>query len=219
MKNKAFVLVAAAAAVLVFGAVLLFSNKQSSTPAPVSENAAVGTSAPSFLRPHSPSFGNALARVTVTEWFDPECEACRMVHPFVKQIMKENANTVRFVLRYMPYHPNSMYAASVLEEARELGKFNEALDLLFEKQPEWGSHHDPRPDLIPGYLKAIGIPPEKLEREYVIKKHGEKIRIDESDGNALGVNGTPSFFVNGKPVELSEEALRSAIQSALTPNQ
>ena len=74
----------------------------------------------------------------------------------------------------MPLHKNSLYAAAVLEEARELGKFEEALEILFEKQPEWGSHRDPRPELIPAYLQPLGIPSEKLERSYVEQKHAAK---------------------------------------------
>lgn len=218
MKNKTFVLVAGAIAIVVFGALFLFSNRNQE---PAQASQTPSTSGPAlFLRPHSPSFGNALARVTVTEWFDPECESCRVVHPFVKSIIKDYEDRVRFVLRYMPYHHNSMYAASALEEAKELGKFSEALDLLFEKQPEWGSHQQPRPELIPTYLATLGIPAEKLEREYLLKKHSDKIRLDEADGNALGVRGTPSFFVNGQPIrELSEEALREAIKIALSQNQ
>jgi protein-disulfide isomerase len=97
-----------------------------------------------------------------------------------------------------------------------MGKFKEALEILFEKQPEWGSHRDPRPDLIPSYLVPLGIPKEKLERSYVIQKHGAKIKRDEDDGVSAGVGGTPTLFVNGQKVSvLSEEALRKAIDTAL----
>ena len=103
-----------------------------------------------------------------------------------------------------------------MEEARDLGKFNEALDILFEKQPEWGSHQNPKPEVIPTYLEPLGIPRQKMERSYVIQKHGAKIKRDEDDAVRAGVTGTPSFFVNGEKVRaLSEEALRRALETAL----
>ena len=164
----------------------------------------------------SPSYGNMMARVIVHEWLDPECEGCRAMHPVFEKVVTDYSDRVHFVLRYMPLHKNSLYASAVLEEARELGKFKEALDILCEKQPEWGSHRDPRPELIPTYLEPLGIPKEKLERSYVVQKHGAKIKRDEDDGVRAGVGGTPSFFVNGQKVPtLSEEALRRAIDAAL----
>ena len=169
-----------------------------------------------FVRPHSPRFGNAMGRVTVVEWLDPECEACRAMHIHVKKFITEYGDRVSFVIRYMPYHKGSMYAASVLEETREFGAFEKALDILMAKQPEWGSHHSPRPDLIPTYLTGLGIPPENFNRETVIAKHKEKILIDQKDGIAAGVKGTPSFFINEKPLlKLGVEQLREAIETAL----
>jgi protein-disulfide isomerase len=165
----------------------------------------------------SPTFGTMMSRVVVVEWFDPECEGCRAVHPGFEKIISDYSNRVHFVLRYMPFHKNSLYAAAVLEEARELGKFKEALDILFEKQPEWGSHGAPRPDLIPVYLEKLGIPKEKLERSYVIQKHGAKIKRDEDDGLKAGVTATPTFFINGQPLaELGDRQLRAAIDRALS---
>jgi protein-disulfide isomerase len=169
-----------------------------------------------FVPGESPSFGNLMARVVVTEWLDPECEGCRAMHPIFEKIVASYSDRALFVVRYMPLHKNSLYAASVLEEARELGKFEEALDILFEKQPEWGNHRNPRPELIPTYLEPLGIPKEKLERSYVVQKHGAKVKRDEDDAVRAGVTGTPSFFVNGQKVPtLSEEALRRAIEGAL----
>jgi protein-disulfide isomerase len=138
------------------------------------------------------------------------------MHPVVKKIISDYSDRVLFVIRYMPYHQGSMFAASALEEARELGKFEEALSVLFEKQPEWGNHQQPRPDLIPQYLIKLGIPAERLDREKLIAKHGEKIRMDQEDGNKVGVQGTPSFFINEKPLkELGGDQLRAAIEQEL----
>lgn len=211
MKNKVFVLIVIALAILGF---FLLKNKPATEPA----SASVQTSAlvENYIRPHSPSFGNRMGRATVIQWFDPECESCRAIHPIFTKIVNEYKDRVHFVLRYMPYHGNSMYAACALEEARELGKYEQALDILFEKQPEWADHHQPKPELISILLSEIGIPKGKLEHVYLIQKHSEKIKIDEADGKAVGVRGTPTFFVNGQMLrELGEEPLRFAIEEAL----
>lgn len=211
MKNKFFVLGAAAVAVLAFVVLKFFAAPQP-PPQPSGQSVPQGN----FVQAHSPSFGNSMARVTVVEWFDPECESCRAVHPVLKKIIEDYKDRVHFVLRYMPYHQSSMLAATALEEAREQGKYDEALDLLFEKQPEWGSHHQPRPELISTYLETLGIAKDKLDQSYLLEKHGEKIRIDETDGKSVGVRGTPTFFVNGQVVlELGDKPLRDAIDLAL----
>ncbi|MFZ4403381.1 MAG: DsbA family protein [Pseudobdellovibrionaceae bacterium] len=211
MKNKIFILVIVICAIA--GFIILKNQNESkieNAPSqPVPESAR-------FIRPHSPSYGNPLGHVRVVQWFDPECESCRMIHPVLKKIISDYKDRVHFVFRYMPYHGNSMFAAAALEEARELGKYDAAMDVLFENQPQWGSHHDPRPDLIPGYLTKLGIPADRLEKSYLIEKHGEKIRLDESDGKSIGVRGTPTFFVNEQMLsQLGEDPLRAAIEAAL----
>ena len=222
MKNKWFVFGALGLAVAVF--IVLSMRKEKQPEPPIESPKQVSSEGPdqkadlsaNFIRPHSPKFGNNMARVTVVEWLDPECEACRALHPAVKRIISEYKDRVLFVIRYMPYHPGSMLAASALEEARERGKFEEALTILFDKQPEWGDHHKPRPELIPTYLVKLGIPVASLDREKVIAKHVEKIRLDQEDGEKVGVRGTPSFFVNEKPLkELGEGPLRAAIEQEL----
>lgn len=213
MKNKTFV-IGSIALVIVGVIALLFYSKSSRNNVPVEKQ---NPPTSNFVIGQSPTFGNMMSRVVVVEWFDPECEGCRAIHPAFEKIIDDYSGQVHFVLRYMPFHANSLYAASVLEEARELGKFKEALNILFEKQPEWAAHRAPRPDLIPMYLEKLGIPKEKLERSYVIQKHGAKIKRDEDDGLKAGVRATPTFFVNGQPLpELGEQPLRAAINRALS---
>ena len=139
------------------------------------------------------------------------------MHPVVQQVFNEYPGKIRLVYRYMPFHKNSMFAASALEEAREQGKFEEALAILFENQPEWGSHEQPRPDLIPVYLGKLGIKADSLDRAAVIGKHGFKIEIDRSDGMKVGVSWTPTFFVNGrKLLKMGYDPLKRAVEQALS---
>jgi protein-disulfide isomerase len=223
MKNKWFVFGVVGFAIALFAVFWLQRAEQPAVSVGSTtqvETAAVESKADdlssAFIRPHSPRFGNSMGRVTVVEWLDPECEACRAMHPIVKGIISDYGDRVLFVIRYMPYHQGSMFAASALEEAREFGKFEEALSILFDKQPEWGNHQRPRPDLIPAYLIKLGIPADRLDREKVIAKHSEKIRLDQEDGNRVGIQGTPSFFVNEKPLKgLGDDQLRAAIEQEL----
>ncbi len=169
-----------------------------------------------FVRPHSPTLGPSNAKVTIVEFLDPECEACRAMYPMVKQLLDQYEGRVRLVLRYMPLHPNSLYAAGVLEAAREQGRYWEMLEVLFQNQPQWGSHHHPRPELIPGYAREIGLDMEAVDRYLSTGAHRKIVETDHADGRALGVRGTPTFFVNGRRLErLGYETLKALIEHEL----
>jgi protein-disulfide isomerase len=214
MSQKAFAVAALGASLLCFAVFATFFGR--SDPAPQG-GAAASASRELLVRPHSPTKGSDSAPVTIVEFLDPECESCRAMHPIVKDVLSEYKDRVRLVIRYMPFHQSSLLAAASLEEARELGKYDQALDLLFERQPTWGSHQEPRPELIATYLAELGIDPLRLQRDYVVPKHIWKIERDQADGQALGVRGTPEFFVNGvRLAELGYRPLKQAIETALS---
>lgn len=211
--NKAFLVVTALVVLAVFGAAAYVMRAKQTPDAnfdPVRADASLLVAAHSYVK------GPADAKVTIVEFLDPECEACRGVHSIVKRVMTEYEGKVKLVVRYMAFHKNADFAAATLEEAREAGKYEEALDLLFEKQPEWGSHHAPRPELIPGYLETLGLKASALKRETVLAKHGSKIQKDMEDGRKLGVDSTPTFFVNGRTLyQLGYAPLKALIDEEL----
>mgnify|MGYP000888582536 CR=1 FL=1 len=169
-----------------------------------------------LVRPYSPSMGPADAPVTIVEFLDPECEACRAMAPIVKRVVADFPGKVRLVVRYMPFHGNSALAASLLEGAREQGKYWEALDRLFELQPEWGSHDNPRAERIAEILVEMGLDKARLEDAVRSGRHAQKIEQDRADGMELGVRATPSFFVNGTLLrDLGYEPLRAAVEASL----
>ena len=146
---------------------------------------------------------------------DPECEACGAMHPIVKSLMEEYSGKIRLVIRYLPLHKNSVYAATALEIARGEGKYWQALDVLFSKQNEWASHHAPRPELIKGYMDQLGVDISYLE-SIVNDKTRQQIDQDREDATALGIRGTPTFFVNGTKLhQIGYEPLKKAIELAL----
>lgn len=172
---------------------------------------------PSLLvRPDSPSRGPIGAKVTIVEFLDPECEACRAMYPIVERVVAEHEGQVRLVIRYVPLHANSMLAASALEAAAEQGRFWEMLEVLFAQQPVWGSHQAPRPELIPGYAQQIGLDMEAFRRSSEGIRHRAKVERDKADAEKLGVGGTPTLFVNGRPLEkLGYEPLRALVAEEL----
>lgn len=170
-----------------------------------------------LVRPHSRSLGPTNAKVTVVEFFDPECETCRAIHPAVKRLMAQYKDHVRLVLRYMPLHGNSVYAASALEAAGEQGRYWEMLEALFEQQPRWGDHHAPKPELIPEIAAQVGLDMSAFNRTVNSTGHKALIDTDRKDGLSLGVTGTPTFFVNGKMLErLDYSELKAMIDKELT---
>lgn len=179
-------------------------------------NAAAEAGNQLLVRPYSITQGPANAPVTVVEFFDPECEACRAMYPIVKQIQGEFGDRMRLVIRYMPLHQNSAYAASLLEAARGQNRYWEFLEVVMLRQPEWASHQAPRPDLLIGFASQVGLDGEQLRIAATDPEIRSRIQQDESDGMALGANRTPTFFVNGKVLpQLGYQQLRAAIRAEL----
>lgn len=169
-----------------------------------------------LVRPYSPTQGPEQARVTVVEFFDPECESCSAMFPIVKQVMAEFGGQVRLVIRYMPLHPNAAYASSLLEAARVQNKYWEYLELMMARQPEWASHAAPRPELLLTYAQMVGLNVDQLKADATSQEIRMRLTQDEQDGNVLGANRTPTFFINGRPLmRLGYNELRDAIQSQL----
>lgn len=176
-----------------------------------------------LVRQDSPTLGAANAPVTLVEFLDPECESCAAFSPVVKKIMKDYNGKIRLVVRYMPLHPNSLSAATFTEAAGEQGKYWEAQELLFQKQPEWGTKHGPQSGLQPDakayfkeYAIELGLDQKKMESAFAENRYQAKLQRDLQDGQALGVRQTPTFFVNGRKLaRFSEADLRALIDEEL----
>lgn len=173
-----------------------------------------------LIRPYSPTLGPEGAEVTLVEFLDPECEACGAMYPIVKQLLQEFEGKIRLVVRYMPLHKNSVYAANVLEIARKDGKFWNALEILFSKQNEWASHSNPKPELIKGYMDSLSVDLSPMESIMVNDSILQNIMQDKKDAQALGVRGTPTFFVNGMKLDqIGYNSLKFSIKNAILNKQ
>lgn len=191
------------------------TNSSSNTPKP---------DAPQLIRPDSPSIGPADAKVTLVEFYDPECETCAEFSPLVKKILKDHEGKIRYVARFMPLHPNSLTAATFIEAAGEQGKYWEAQKMLFEKQPEWGTKHGAPPtapaipinQLFDKYATELGIDRAKASVAINQKRFDAKIAQDKKDGQGFGARKTPSFFVNGRLLtDFGEPQLRKLIEDEM----
>jgi protein-disulfide isomerase len=217
MKKEAVRLVAIAAVLIVAAAVGAGFYMRSQTQVKEAQLASQPPAPAAVLvRAHSKTRGPADAKVTVVEFLDPECEACRLMYPVTKHLLQEYAGKIRLVVRYMPFHPNSMYAAAALEAAAEQNRYWEMLEILFLNQPQWGDHHQPRPELIPEFAKQIGLDMDAWNRSISKGEHKVLVDMDKADGTKLGVKGTPTFFVNGRMLDqLGYESLKAAIEAEL----
>jgi len=162
------------------------------------ENAAVDRSA--LVRPYSPSEGRADAPVVIVEFFDPACDTCRSFYPMVKQLMAQNPDRIRLVMRYAPFHKGSDKVVAVLEATRRQGKFWQSLEALFASQEDWASNHSAKVELTWKYLNGIGLNLEQLAFDMTAPDLQQAVAQDLSDANTLGVSQTPEYFVNGRPL-------------------
>ena len=146
------------------------------------------------LRPQDHVQGRADAPVTLVEYGDYECPYCGMAHPIVRAVQRRMGDALRFAFRHFPLaqiHPHAEHAAEIAEAAGERGRFWPMHDLLFENQQELDDIH------LVGYAAQLGI--DAASAEAALRSHAfaEPVRRDFLSGVRSGVNGTPSFFING----------------------
>ena len=170
-----------------------------------------------LVREDSPTLGRADAPVTLVEFLDPECEACRAFQPFSKQILADYGDQVRLVVRYVAGHANSTLAVLALEAARKQSedKYWAMLDLLYERQPEWGEQQDPQSQAFLDAAAAVGLDAAPIQAA-MTKGDMSLIKRDLADAKKAGIGGTPTFFVNGTMLDgVTPDGLRAAIDAAL----
>lgn len=204
MKIKGILLIAAMG--LAIGSfVLLESGGQGggtseATTTPVQPAQAPSTPSAVLVRPHSPSYGAADAKVRIVEFFDPSCEACRAFYPFVKKLVDAHPGKVQLVIRYAAFHRGSDQAVRVLEAARLQGVFWQVLEAALAQQDTWAAHGNPKPELIWGFVDHLWPDKARARADAASAQAGAVLEQDTADTNGLRIERTPTFFVNGKPL-------------------
>jgi protein-disulfide isomerase len=159
--------------------------------------------------------GRASAPVTLVEYGDYQCPYCGEAYPILKRLLADVGDRVRFVFRNFPLtqlHPNAEFGAEVAEAAGAHEKFWPMHDYIYEHQGELA---DSRP-FFEFAKDRLGLNAAQLEQEVALHVHVPRIREDFMGGVRSGVNGTPTFFINGLRHDGSYEydVLAAAIQAA-----
>ena len=138
------------------------------------------------------------APLTLVEYGDYECPHCARAHPIVEELQKMMAGRMRFVFRNFPLreaHPHAEHAAESAEWAGEYGKFWEMHDALFEHSGDGPGWLDD--ERLLGYASDLGLDPGDLLSALEEERYRSRVRSDFMSGVRSGVNGTPTFFING----------------------
>jgi len=218
MNRRGLILSVLALGVAGFGGATWYATR----PGPVAvAEPVVPELAEALIRSYSPVLGPEDAPVTIVEFFDPACEACRAFYPVVEAIMAEHGDAVRVVIRYTPFHgAASEEAIRVLEAARMQGVFEPVLEAVLREQPRWASHGAPEPGLILEIAATAGLDAEAARTQMLAPDVVAILNQDRADVETVGVRQTPTFFVNGKPLDpFGEAELRRLVAAEVAAAQ
>lgn len=164
--------------------------------------------------------GSASAKVVLIEYSDFQCPACGAYYPIVKQLGQTFSDELAIVYRHFPLrsiHKNADIAARAAEASGKQDKFFEIHDLLFEQQEAWSDLIDPTETFV-GYATKLGLDLERFRNDLRSDSTKDRVNRDYQSGIAARVQGTPTFFLNGKKINnpRSFEEFRKLIESAKT---
>jgi protein-disulfide isomerase len=157
--------------------------------------------------------GPAEAAVTLVEYGDYECPYCGAAYPIIKEVQERMGERLRFVFRNFPIttsHPHAEQAAEAAEAAAAQGRFWQMHDLLYENQQRLGDED------LRAYAGQLGLEVEPFDQELAEHVHAPRVREDFMSGVRSGVNGTPTFYINGLRYDDSYEldTLLAALERA-----
>ena len=208
--SKNFWIIIALIVVVVLG-VAIFNSKKETANNPTSTNAT------NHLK------GKADSTVKLVEYGDFQCPACYSYYPVVKQVAAEYGDRVSVQFRNFPLsiHLNARAASRAAEAASKQGKFWEMHDLLFENadpngKTGWVSSNAPT-TFFNTFAKEIGIDVEQFKTDFASNEINSRVNADLAAGEKLGVEGTPTFFLDGKKISVnaSIDEFRKALDAAL----
>jgi len=159
----------------------------------------------------APVKGNEKAKVEIVVFSEFECPFCSRGEAAVEQVLKAHGDRVKFAFKHFPlsFHKNAFSAAEASLAAAEQGKFWEMHDRLFANQKALS------PDDLTRYAREIGLNMDRYKAAMDSRKFKAAVEADMAQGRALGVDGTPSFYVNGRAVDGGYDALQAAVEAEL----
>jgi protein-disulfide isomerase len=205
-------------AVFVVVAAIVFVVRDEPSSARVAEQAEADPGSV-LIRENSHRLGTAPEeKATFVEFLDFECEACRAAYPTVEELREKYADQVTFVLRYFPIpsHFNAYRAARAVEAAAQQGRLEAMYQRMYQTQAQWGEQQVPMDELFRGFAAEMGLDMATYDAAYSDPATLARIDADVADGRALGVQGTPTFFIDGTLVQAtSPQDLEDALDAAL----
>jgi protein-disulfide isomerase len=183
--------------------------------------APLGATTPGAQPPHTR--GGANAPVTLEEFGDYQCPPCGALFRELKKIESEYGDRMRLIFRHYPIvdrHKNALTAAHAVEAAGLQNKFWEMHDRIYETQIDWAEKDDARA-IFTNYARELRLDVERFTRDMDGVEADARINADRKRAAALGVQGTPTLFVNGrqlKPEAMTPELMRKAIDFMLNPS-
>ncbi|ERG64038.1 hypothetical protein L332_06145 [Agrococcus pavilionensis RW1] len=154
----------------------------------------------------------------VVEFLDFECEACGAVYPTMEELRQKYDGEVTFAVRYFPLpgHFNSGNAAVAVEAAAQQGAFEAMYQRMFETQPAWGEAQTSAADVFRGYAQELGLDMAAYDAAIADPATLARVEQDFQAGVALGVDRTPSIFIDGERLDLQAIGdIETAIQATL----
>ena len=213
MKRQGLILGIIALVIIGIGVSLAISSK------PDSKQPGQTVDSQSLIRSSSQMTGKPDAKVQLIEFGDFQCPACAYAEPILEKVIEEYKDkNFNFVFRNFPLsqHKNAMIAAESAESAAKQGKYWEYHNKLYASQQEWSEAQNAR-DFFEQYAKDLGLNMDEFNTD--LDKHNLKLLIDQDiqDGTAIGVNSTPTLYLNGQKLDkiYTFEEFKSAIDSIL----
>lgn len=214
-RGQRWLWIAAGVIVVIVAVVIILNNTQSAT---------AGTPPPAVDLPAEfvdrNTKGNPQSPVVVTEYSDFECPACKtFAEGLARQLSDEYIKTGKILFEYKHYplqkhEPGATWAANAAECAADQGKFWEMHDYLFQEQGKQGPNTFTQARLR-AMAEALELDSGQFNDCLGRQEHAQRIRDDVAEARSLAVNATPSFFINGQPVEFSYPAIQALIEAEL----
>jgi protein-disulfide isomerase len=204
-----FVIIAAVLVAAVGGGFMMFRSAQPQSP--------------TTPTPAGGSVATSKGLVTIDEYGDYQCPPCGALHPIIKTLKGEYGDRIQFAFHHFPLtqlHSHALEASYAAAAAGLQGKFWEMHNLLYEKQSEWSEVGDFRPIAL-DFARKIGLDLPRFTRDIDGLQVVTVVSEDMQRGALLGVNGTPTVFINGQLIHsdnFSTEGLRKEINRRLSVN-
>lgn len=183
------------AAVLVIGSIIIFTSHKTAKPTASGDMPDINTTVG-----QKEGAGDS-ARVKIVEFGDYECPFCGKAEPDLRQAVQKNSDKVELIFRDfpLPQHQNALPAAYAAYAAGAQGKYWPMHELLYDRQSSWVNASDPESVFL-GYARELGLDSNKFKADYGSAAAKKAIQADADYGTKIGVNETPTFYVNGKKV-------------------